>query len=274
VPIGSRGWHWFEPRLRSGATGAKAGPAALLVLATFAYVFLGPLVFDAPGKPRLIRRDGHRSPRAANDRRRLGRTDCRRRTRSGPDPRRAQPGQSPRPPSTRRSASRVGRPRSDPRVLHRRAEDRQITQYGYATPGPPPTRKTTSFRSNSAGAPQIRAICGPSRTPPHAADGRPTGAHTKDGFETKLKSEVCAGTITLAPRRARSGITGSTPTTASRSRRRPRAQRHRDRHRRSHRPSPSSPPTRSALRFVSLPDPAPLGGVAHLEADLHPERAA
>lgn len=29
------------------------------------------------------------------------------------------------------------------------------------------------------------------------ADGRPTGAHIKDGFETKLKSEVCGGTISL-----------------------------------------------------------------------------
>ena len=47
MPIGSRCWRWFEPRLRSGSTGMKAGLAALFVCAAFVYVFLGPLVFDA-----------------------------------------------------------------------------------------------------------------------------------------------------------------------------------------------------------------------------------
>ena len=47
MPIGTRSWRWFEPRLRSGSAGTKAGFGALLVCAGFVYVFFGPLVFDA-----------------------------------------------------------------------------------------------------------------------------------------------------------------------------------------------------------------------------------
>ena len=38
-----------------------------------------------------------------------------------------------------------------------------------------------------------------------APDGRSVGAHIKDVFETKLKTEVCAGTMTLAEAQAEVG---------------------------------------------------------------------
>lgn len=37
------------------------------------------------------------------------------------------------------------------------------------------------------------------------ADGRSTGAHIKDAFETSLKKQVCAGTVTLAQAQAEIG---------------------------------------------------------------------
>lgn len=47
MPIGRRGWQWFEPRLRSGSPGLRVALTALLVCAVFVYAFFGPLVFDA-----------------------------------------------------------------------------------------------------------------------------------------------------------------------------------------------------------------------------------
>ena len=37
------------------------------------------------------------------------------------------------------------------------------------------------------------------------ADGTETGAHVKDAFESKLKSQVCAGKLTLADAQAEIG---------------------------------------------------------------------
>jgi hypothetical protein len=75
---------------------------------------------------------------------------------------------------------------------------KQIGQYGYSD------TKTSSYEEDHlislelGGAPADARNLWPEPYSASLADGRPTGAHTKDGFETKLKDEVCAGTITLA----------------------------------------------------------------------------
>jgi len=75
---------------------------------------------------------------------------------------------------------------------------KQIVQYGYSD------TKTASYEEDHlislelGGAPADPRNLWPEPYTATLADGRSTGAHTKDGFETKLKSQVCAGTITLA----------------------------------------------------------------------------
>jgi hypothetical protein len=75
---------------------------------------------------------------------------------------------------------------------------KQIVQYGYSD------TQTSSYEEDHlislelGGAPADPRNLWPEPYTITLADGRATGAHTKDGFETKLKSEVCAGTITLA----------------------------------------------------------------------------
>jgi hypothetical protein len=75
---------------------------------------------------------------------------------------------------------------------------KQIVQYGYSD------TKTSSYEEDHlislelGGAPADARNLWPEPYTASLADGRSTGAHTKDGFETKLKSQVCAGTITLA----------------------------------------------------------------------------
>jgi hypothetical protein len=75
---------------------------------------------------------------------------------------------------------------------------KQIVQYGYSD------TQTSSYEEDHlislelGGAPADARNLWPEPYTVTLADGRATGAHTKDGFETKLKSEVCAGTITLA----------------------------------------------------------------------------
>jgi Protein of unknown function (DUF3761) len=74
----------------------------------------------------------------------------------------------------------------------------QIVQYGYSD------TRTSSYEEDHlislelGGAPADPRNLWPQPYTVTLADGRSTGAYTKDGFETKLKSEVCAGTITLA----------------------------------------------------------------------------
>jgi hypothetical protein len=74
----------------------------------------------------------------------------------------------------------------------------QIGQYGYSD------TRTSSYEEDHlislelGGAPADPRNLWPEPYTISLADGRPTGAHTKDAFETKLKSEVCAGSITLA----------------------------------------------------------------------------
>jgi hypothetical protein len=75
---------------------------------------------------------------------------------------------------------------------------KQIVQYGYSD------TKTASYEEDHliplelGGAPADPRNLWPEPYTITLADGRSTGARTKDGFETKLKSQVCAGTITLA----------------------------------------------------------------------------
>jgi hypothetical protein len=75
---------------------------------------------------------------------------------------------------------------------------KQIGQYGYSD------KKTASYEEDHlislelGGAPADPRNLWPEPYSISLADGRSTGAHTKDAFETKLKTEVCAGAITLA----------------------------------------------------------------------------
>lgn len=75
---------------------------------------------------------------------------------------------------------------------------KQIGQYSYSD------AKTSSYEEDHlislelGGAPADARNLWPEPYTASLADGRPTGAHTKDAFETELKTEVCAGTITLA----------------------------------------------------------------------------
>jgi hypothetical protein len=75
---------------------------------------------------------------------------------------------------------------------------KQIGQYGYTD------KKSASYEEDHlislelGGAPTDPSNLWPEPYVALLADGRSTGAHTKDAFETKLKTQVCAGTIALA----------------------------------------------------------------------------
>jgi hypothetical protein len=83
---------------------------------------------------------------------------------------------------------------------------KQIVQYGYSD------TKTSSYEEDHliplelGGAPADARNLWPEPYTVTLADGRSTGARTKDPFETKLKSQVCAGTITLAQAQGEIGI--------------------------------------------------------------------
>jgi hypothetical protein len=74
----------------------------------------------------------------------------------------------------------------------------QITQYGYSDTSTSSYEEDHLIPLELGGAPADLRNLWPEPYTISLADGRPTGAHTKDGFETKLKNEVCAGTISLA----------------------------------------------------------------------------
>jgi len=75
---------------------------------------------------------------------------------------------------------------------------KQIGQYGYSD------TKTSSYEEDHlislelGGAPADARNLWPEPYTDSLSDGRPTGAYTKDAFETKLKDEVCSGSVTLA----------------------------------------------------------------------------
>ena len=74
----------------------------------------------------------------------------------------------------------------------------QIGQYGYSDTSTASYEEDHLISLELGGAPADPRNLWPEPYTDALADGRPTGAHTKDSFETKLKTEVCAGTITLA----------------------------------------------------------------------------
>jgi hypothetical protein len=75
---------------------------------------------------------------------------------------------------------------------------KQIVEYGYSD------TRTSSYEEDHlislelGGAPADARNLWPEPYTDSLPDGRSTGAYTKDAFETKLKTEVCAGSITLA----------------------------------------------------------------------------
>jgi hypothetical protein len=74
----------------------------------------------------------------------------------------------------------------------------QIAQYGYAD------TRTSSYEEDHlislelGGAPSDPRNLWPEPYTISLTDGRSTGAHVKDAFETRLKKQVCNGTISLA----------------------------------------------------------------------------
>ena len=82
----------------------------------------------------------------------------------------------------------------------------QIVKYGYGD------TRTSSYEEDHlislelGGAPADPRNLWPEPYTATLADGRSTGARTKDGFETKLKSAVCAGAVTLASAQDQIGV--------------------------------------------------------------------
>jgi hypothetical protein len=74
----------------------------------------------------------------------------------------------------------------------------QIGQYGYSNTSTSAYEEDHLISLELGGAPADPRNLWPEPYTISLADGRSTGAHTKDGFETKLKTQVCKGTITLA----------------------------------------------------------------------------
>jgi hypothetical protein len=82
---------------------------------------------------------------------------------------------------------------------------KQIGQYGYTNTSTAGYEEDHLISLELGGAPADARNLWPEPYTASLADGRPTGAHTKDGFETKLKKEVCAGALTLAAAQAAIG---------------------------------------------------------------------
>jgi hypothetical protein len=75
---------------------------------------------------------------------------------------------------------------------------KQIGEYGYSDTKMASYEEDHLISLELGGAPADVRNLWPELYTISLADGRSTGAHTKDAFETKLKTKVCAGTITLA----------------------------------------------------------------------------
>jgi hypothetical protein len=82
---------------------------------------------------------------------------------------------------------------------------KQIGQYGYADTKMADYEEDHLISLELGGAPADPRNLWPEPYTSALSDGRPTGAHTKDAFETKLKGEVCAHSITLAAAQAEIG---------------------------------------------------------------------
>ena len=73
----------------------------------------------------------------------------------------------------------------------------QMTEYGYSDTSTSSYEEDHLISLELGGAPTDPRNLWPEPYTAALSDGRPTGAHVKDGFETKLKDEVCNGTVTL-----------------------------------------------------------------------------
>ena len=83
---------------------------------------------------------------------------------------------------------------------------KQIVQYGYSDTQTSAYEEDHLISLELGGAPADARNLWPEPYTVTLADGRSTGARTKDGFETKLKNQVCAGSITLAQAQSEIGI--------------------------------------------------------------------
>jgi hypothetical protein len=101
----------------------------------------------------------------------------------------------------------------------------QIGQYGYSNTSTSAYEEDHLISLELGGAPADPRNLWPEPYTMSLADGRSTGAHAKDGFETKLKTGVCNGTMTLAQAQSEIGdhwvhffysipLSSSTPTSA------------------------------------------------------------
>jgi hypothetical protein len=136
---------------------------------------------------------------------------------------------------------------------------KQIAQYGYADTNPADYEEDHLIPLELGGHPTDPLNLWPE--PRTIFDGgAATGSDIKDGFETTLKEEVCAGKITLAQAQAEIGDNWVHYYLGI-----------------SLKPSPAAsatvavtPAAALSVEFVSLPNPAPRGGVAHLSASTSP----
>jgi hypothetical protein len=81
----------------------------------------------------------------------------------------------------------------------------QIVQYGYTDTSTSDYEEDHLISLELGGAPTDLRNLWPEPYTASLSDGRPTGAHTKDGLETKLKNEVCSGAILLVTAQAEIG---------------------------------------------------------------------
>ena len=81
----------------------------------------------------------------------------------------------------------------------------QIVQYDYTDTSTSDYEEDHLISLELGGAPTDPRNLWPEPYTASLSDGRPTGAHTKDGLETKLKNEVCSGAILLATAQAEIG---------------------------------------------------------------------
>src|SRR5450759_2491485 len=82
----------------------------------------------------------------------------------------------------------------------------QIAAYGYSDTSTSAYEEDHLISLELGGAPSDPRNLWPEPYAMSLADGRPTGARTKDSFENSLKKEVCAGTRLLAQAQADIGV--------------------------------------------------------------------
>jgi hypothetical protein len=146
---------------------------------------------------------------------------------------------------------------------------KQIAQYAYIDTSTSDYEEDHLISLELGGAPADARNLWPEPYTDALSDGRSTGARTKDEFETKLKTEVCAGTITLAQGQADIGdhwvhayygiaLAAPSPTPAASPTPAPT-------------PTPAKPkPTTLAVQITSLPASIGHGTYATLEATTSP----